>query len=421
SISSITKGDTTFVRYMVEPGETIYGISTAYGISISELMDLNPELENGLKVGQIISIPYKKEKVEKHKKKVKDNVHVVQPGETLYSLSRKYDVTIGDLLKWNGMELQAGQEVVVGQEVVNETKTISKTVDTKTTTPTATAPKPKDVVTAPKSTTQTTPEVQNAEIPKPMTQAEILASEEIYDYDSTMQQVLIIPFDPHLYFSDADDELAKASRIPRTKVREVFRRRLDALLEPDGYECIHLLGGQFADSVADLNKIYTSVNYNYQEILYSDNYATNVPEASSPQKKDKSFKNWVNRQKEKVDGSTNEKAADRFEGKYFGVRVKDMSFFEFYHYKYSVDYYVFINQFEVVTDYENCLDRAAKNYARYFITHFTVFNKDGKQIAGNKFKVYYDSNTSDVNRMAADNMQKVAQRVINELPKLRKK
>ena len=56
SIGSVTKGDTVYTLYMVEPTETIYGISTASGISISELMDLNPELENGLKVGQKIKI-----------------------------------------------------------------------------------------------------------------------------------------------------------------------------------------------------------------------------------------------------------------------------------------------------------------------------------------------------------------------------
>lgn len=412
SIGSVNKGDTVYTVYMVEPTETIYGISTASGISISELMDINPELENGLKVGQKIKIPYKGQK---RVKNIKQNKHVVQPGETLYSVSKRYGVSIGDLLKWNGMELKAGQEIVIGESIPN-----SK--------PPVVAPKsePEKVVAEKKEVGKevkpvvVTPVVSDSKaIPAPMTREEILVAEEVYDYDSTMKQVLVVPFDPHLYFSDADDEIANASKIPRVKVREIFRRRLDALLEPDGYEVIHLLGGQFADSVADLNKIYTSVNYNYQEILYSENYARNVPETTA-KKNDKSLKGWVNRQKNKISGQNNEKAVEQTESKYFGVRVKDMNFFEFYHYKYSVDYYVFINQFEVKTDYENCLDRAAQNYARYFITHFTVFNKNGKQIAGNKFKVYYDSNTNDVFKIVADNMEKVAIRVINELPKLRR-
>ncbi len=46
------------VRYLVEPGETVYGISTRYKVPVSELLEINEELEKGLKVGQIINIPY---------------------------------------------------------------------------------------------------------------------------------------------------------------------------------------------------------------------------------------------------------------------------------------------------------------------------------------------------------------------------
>ena len=373
-------------------------------------MDINPELEDGLKVKQIIDIPYKKTYVEIQKIKSQEkNVHVVQAGETLYSVSKKYGVSIGDLLKWNGMDLKAGQEIVVGydQKVKPETNNTSldnknKVVKEEIVLESEVVPLKKEEikVQAEKVTeSRTSTVVLKETIPAPMTRNQILAAEEVYDYDSTMKQVLIVPFDPHLYFSDADDEIAASSKIPRV---------------------IHLLGGQFADSVADLNKIYTSVTYNYQEILYSDNYEQNVP----PVEPDKSVKGWMDRQKEKMSGitsATNTKSIDhgRFEGKYFGVRVKDMNFFEFYHYKYSIDYYVFINQFEVVTDYEHCLDRAAQNYQRYFITHFTVFNKKGNQIAGNKFKVHYDSNSNDIYKIVADNMQKISQRVINELPNIK--
>ena len=51
SIGVETRESRVLVQYLVSPGETIYGISSKYGVSISELMDINPELEYGLKVG----------------------------------------------------------------------------------------------------------------------------------------------------------------------------------------------------------------------------------------------------------------------------------------------------------------------------------------------------------------------------------
>jgi len=106
------------------------------------------------------------------------------------------------------------------------------------------------------------------------------------------------------------------------------------------------------------------------------------------------------------------------ESKYFAVKIKDPNFFNYFNTKYNIDYYIFINQFEVKTNYENCLDRARQNYERSFITHFSIFDSSGKQIAGNRIKINYESNENRIQKILADNMQKVADKIIAELPKL---
>ena len=456
SIGTVVLGEKEYIQYMVSPGETIYRISTKYGVSISTLLELNPDLENGLKVGQVIRIPYKKAYVAAQKEKVvqeellavNDNsVHEVLPGETLYSISKKFGVTVGDLLKWNGLELKAGQaiyvanpstndkEVVSNQststvnpvrqhqtksaEIVVEKPQVTKPIITEPSAPTTSKATPKAVVVE-------KPVIKEPEVP---TNEPLAPKMNVYDFNPNYKQVLIVPFDPHLYFSDADDEIAQASHVPRNHVREVFRRRLNSLLDPRGYETIHLMGGRFADTLADLNKIYSSVNYNYEEILesefntadtrHSDNQIKPTEEPANK------FSAMMNKAKDKVGQqpqATNAhnaaiaKKEEKFEGKFFGVKIKDPKFFEYFHNKYSIDYYVFVNQFEVVTDYEHCLDRAAQNYQRYFITHYSIFDKEGNPIAGNKYKVYYDSNSNDIERIVADNVLKISQRILNDLP-----
>ena len=102
--------------------------------------------------------------------------------------------------------------------------------------------------------------------------------------------------------------------------------------------------------------------------------------------------------------------------KYFGVVLKDPKFFEYFNHKYSVDYYIFVNQFEVITDYDHCLDRTTENYVRYFVVHFSIFDKNGTQIAGNKYKQLYNSNSNNIDRITGDNLQKMADRILLELP-----
>lgn len=389
------------IRYLVSPGETVYGISTHYGVSISNLMEINPDLENGLKVGQVLNIPYNKEYLDaraeaKSSSKV---IHKVQPGETLFGLSKKYGVELGDLLKWNGMELKAGQDLVVGvKEEKPEEQKSEQDIEVEK------IEEEKEQVKAEKEYAKENPEMV-------ATKEKDVIYHDKYDYDPDFQQVLIIPFDPHLYFSDADDEIAARSNIHRTMVREVFRRRLNAMLDPPGYETIHLMGGENPDTLADLNKIYSSVNYNYQERLYSETYKENYQDQKSTKKS--SFGQWLDKQKGKL---FDEGDDSKEKGKYFGVKVRDQGFYDYFNTKYSVDYYVFINQFEVITDYENCLDRAAQNFRRYFVTHYSIFDKEGNQISGNKFRVYYNSNSNSVMQIVADNVPQIAERIMAELP-----
>lgn len=395
----ITKIEGKFhIKYLISPGETIYGISTRYGVSISTLLETNPELENGLKVGQVIMIPYNKEYLDKKaeaESNISQQTHTVQPGETLYSLAKKYNVSIGELLKWNGMELKAGQKLIIG---VDES-TSSDVATTETI-----------------STTETPISKEEPEFYKDTLSNELIKNvvRNKYDFDPDLKQVLIIPFDPHLYFSDADDEIAVFSKIHRTQVRNVFRKRLNTLLAPPGYETIWLMGGDHQDTLADLNKIYSSVTYGYQQSKTSPYFQTNVE--STTEKPKNGFKTWVKKQKDKVAGVPSATNHDETKGKFFGVKVKDPNFFDYFQQKYSIDYYIFVNQFEVVTDYEHCLDRAANNFARYFITHFSILDEEGNLVAGGKFRVHYNSNSSYIMKIVADNIPKVAERILSELP-----
>ena len=89
-----------YVAYKVAPQETLYGIASQNNLTIDQLVNINPILKEGLKAGQWIYLPGKM---------VKDTPitstdfirHLVQRRETLYSISKQYDVDIKDILKIN--------------------------------------------------------------------------------------------------------------------------------------------------------------------------------------------------------------------------------------------------------------------------------------------------------------------------------
>jgi LysM repeat protein/ABC-type branched-subunit amino acid transport system substrate-binding protein len=57
NISQEARADDTFYLYTVKQKDTLYSISKTYGVEITDIINANPELRNGMKPGQVIKIP----------------------------------------------------------------------------------------------------------------------------------------------------------------------------------------------------------------------------------------------------------------------------------------------------------------------------------------------------------------------------
>lgn len=85
--------------HIVEKGESLYGLSMKYGVSQAEIVESNPGVYNGLKKGQRLLIPLHGSDEDKANSGLKAEdeeftLHVVAAGETLYSISRRYGVSV---------------------------------------------------------------------------------------------------------------------------------------------------------------------------------------------------------------------------------------------------------------------------------------------------------------------------------------
>ena len=121
----------TFILYRVEPKETLFGIANKYNITVAELAKHNPETETGLKVGAVIRIPYTKPAAATASGSGK--FHTVEPKETLYSISKQYNVGIEEIKQWNNI---AGNAISPGDRIrVSKPANASSSSTTAATTP----------------------------------------------------------------------------------------------------------------------------------------------------------------------------------------------------------------------------------------------------------------------------------------------
>ena len=118
---SFAQKEKSYVKHKVQQGETLFSLSRKYQVKIKDIKKESPGMS--IKLGETLLIPGKVQQ-QSQKKEVKVGVaekttneiqHVVMKGETLYSISKKYDVEVEDIKNWNGTDtnLSLGQTILI--------------------------------------------------------------------------------------------------------------------------------------------------------------------------------------------------------------------------------------------------------------------------------------------------------------------
>ena len=100
----------SYFLHTIARGENLTSIAATYNVSVADIVRLNPGSDRFIKAGETLRIPQSK-----------DNngpqYHTIQPGETLYGLMKRYDVTVEAICKANpGLSesnFRSGQVIII--------------------------------------------------------------------------------------------------------------------------------------------------------------------------------------------------------------------------------------------------------------------------------------------------------------------
>jgi LysM repeat protein len=105
--------------HVVKPGQTLYSIARAYNVSEKEVLIENPGASSDLLIGQVLKIPSDPASafdVDTAKPKEDQRIHVLQAGETIYAISRMYETSVEEIIQMNpGIDIN---DLSIGQEIL---------------------------------------------------------------------------------------------------------------------------------------------------------------------------------------------------------------------------------------------------------------------------------------------------------------
>ena len=95
--------------YIVKKGDSLYSIARKYNTTVDELKSLNNLGTNNLSIGQVLKIPSVETEEE-----VSGDFYIVKSGDTLYGISKKFGISVDELKSLNNLSsntLSIGQKL----------------------------------------------------------------------------------------------------------------------------------------------------------------------------------------------------------------------------------------------------------------------------------------------------------------------
>lgn len=214
-------------------------------------------------------------------------------------------------------------------------------------------------------------------------------------------KILILPFNPELYLSDAEQDLIIHNNKSPEVYRQFFRTSLDLKILGEVksvFPAYSIMQDTSLGAREELRIFFSQCGYKYENP---------IGPAKNKEKEEKKKSGLFKKKEEEVPGFI----TTRGDAKFMNAEISDTSFYGYLMSQYDADMALSINQFEIKTNYNSCIDIANKIYRRELIIHYTVFDRNAKVVAGNYAVAYFPSNSNKDTEIAELTFSKIAKEV----------
>ena len=236
----------------------------------------------------------------------------------------------------------------------------------------------------------------------------------VVNNSSEKNSVLIIPFEPRLYISDIDNNLAKTNEMSYQDINAKFRAGLDqnifTALKPY-YNALSFYTVDDEEARKELSYIYNSIGYKY-EVLEAE-----TATESKGKKLLNKFKKDETKQ-ENIDAEVkNGQIVSQVDNreKYMKTILSNTELIANLNKKYQAAYYVFINELDIKRGTEDQYLGGEKNTDREIKVHYTIFDNKEKEVASGAIKMSFNPSENDINKIIKSQFPLIADKIVQKM------
>jgi len=244
---------------------------------------------------------------------------------------------------------------------------------------------------------------------------ETTTGEAIIHDPAAKNNVLIIPFESKMYFSDIDGDLSQKNEMNFHEIKAMFRAELDKNLFISLKEYFNPLSFYAMEQEVvqkELTYIYSSIGYKYQiiepEVVEKETPAKKLFNKIKPKEKEKEPQEATIQNGEIISEVDNHE-------KFMNTVITNDNLIPNLNKTYESTYYVFINQLDIKKSADDAYKAAENQYKREIKVHYTIINSNTKEVSSGAIISRFNSSESDINKIIKIHFPLIAEKITQKL------
>lgn len=247
-----------------------------------------------------------------------------------------------------------------------------------------------------------------------------------------LKTVMVVPFNPNIYNNEATKDMIDFSGMSYDELEFTLRMEFDRSLHnnlADSCKSICLLQSYTTnENTIDVSEIYSYSNYYLSEskvFVPTKNKKFRLSNVASDKSLDteKDTAKYRSKKQEydkknKANNITNGELTSEVKNnndKFLNVKFKNDEFLQNLSKKFAIDYFLFINEFDIKGDYSDSYAVGKKSFDMSIIVHYSIFNSSSEYIFGGAAIVDYPAYISDPKIVISTYFDKLSSFIIKDI------
>lgn len=236
---------------------------------------------------------------------------------------------------------------------------------------------------------------------------------DVSNNNSNKGSVLIIPFEPKLYISDIDNQIAVKNEMNFQDIKAKFRAALDQnlfLTLKTYFTPLSFYTLNEEEARTELSYIYNSIGYKYEVLEVEEKEETKGKKFANKLKKKENNDEYI---EASVQNGQVVSQVDNRE-KYMKTVLSNNQLLTTLNKKYQAEYYIFINELDIKRGGDVQYTNSNTTQDRTIKVHYTIFNNK-EEVSSGAIITAFDGNENDINKIIKSQFGIIAEKIVSKI------